>query len=172
MSGGLPKSRHVLFNRVSYDGTLVVRKSHRINSPDNSADFGKTATTSLNFGMVRDSEELRKSLYDLKKQRLRNTHRASIAEENSTLYEQTPRNVLDAEDMVSQEFYSTREHLLQPKIQNNIFMQAGSKLKPVKLGEIITTAKAEAKKIMLNNASTRGEFRLMTEQSQIRYLPR
>ena len=34
---------HVLFNRVSYDGTLAMRKSHQVNAP--SQEFGSPATT-------------------------------------------------------------------------------------------------------------------------------
>ena len=41
-------------------------------------------------------------------------------------------------------------------------MQAGSKIKPVKLGEIITTPNA-AKKVLLNNVSTIRDFNVMQE---------
>ena len=40
---------------------------------------------------------------------------------------------------------------------NNIFMKAGSKIRPVKLGEI-TTTKAAARRVLLNNVSTSLDF--------------
>ena len=49
-------------------------------------------------------------------------------------------------------------------------MQAGSKIKPVKLGEISTTTKAAAKKVMLNNVSTHADFEVIMEHSNT--LPR
>ena len=61
--------KHILFNRVSYDGTLASRKAtDQVNSgsfPEN--DFGSPATTQLNFKMVNDSHQLRSSLNELKK---------------------------------------------------------------------------------------------------------
>ena len=52
---------------------------------------------------------------------------------------------------------------------SNIFMQAGSKIRPVKLGEI-TTTKAAANKVLLNNVSTHVNFNEINDHSS--YLPR